>query len=273
MSRSRLAFLSMACATLASISSVFAQETPGKPNQPTPIKPGQLNDNPSQTGQALDDITRQSDQVPGSPRTASPNQATSPSGQRTVQSSTAEHDAPPVTVQQAIIKKLTKANDAEIELAQLAQQKTDNQELRQLAQMLIQDHQAFNQQLEKVGQKAQANQPSGRQAGQSSTSSQSGSMNAATVPHQLCQVMEQACKNSLKMTKEMLQKQEGQDFQMAYLGQQCFAHTMMLAELKAIESDGPQELQQLATGASVKVENHLKHVKQLAEKMKDSNSK
>ncbi|HQX50502.1 MAG TPA: hypothetical protein PLR25_11370 [Planctomycetaceae bacterium] len=104
------------------------------------------------------------------------------------------------TVREALVRKLIKANDAEIEIAKLAQKKTDN---------------------------------------------------------------------ALKMTKDMLNKYERQDFNMAFLGQQCMAHTMMLAELKAIESVGPEELRPIAQEAASKVEQHLEKVEQLAQKHED----
>ena len=71
------------------------------------------------------------------------------------------------------------------------------------------------------------------------------------------------------MTKEMLGKHQGQDFNMAFLRQQCVAHTMMLGELKAIESDGPTELRQFASQAAAKVEKHLEKAKLLAKKLQD----
>ncbi len=86
---------------------------------------------------------------------------------------------------------------------------------------------------------------------------------------QLCKFGEQACDNALKMTKEMLGSYEGQDFNMAFLGQQCVAHTMMLAELKAIESVGPQELKQIASRAAGKVQQHLDKAKSIAQKLED----
>lgn len=81
--------------------------------------------------------------------------------------------------------------------------------------------------------------------------------------------MEQACENSLQMTKEMLQDYQGQDFQMAFLGQQIVRHVNMLAELQAIESTGPQELQPIAQTAIQKVKSHLEQSKQLAQRFED----
>ncbi|MGV3486288.1 MAG: DUF4142 domain-containing protein [Planctomycetaceae bacterium] len=154
------------------------------------------------------------------------------------------------TVTEVIVHKLKKANQGEIELAQMAQQKTDDQEVKQFAEMLVKDHQAFIQKLDQL--------PKGQQETKS-------------VPHQLVQVMDQAHDNMLKMTKEMLQKHQGQDFRMAFLGQQIVAHTMMLSQLQAIESSGPPELQSLAQQGIEKTQSHLQKAKELANKNKDAN--
>lgn len=177
------------------------------------------------------------------------------------------------TVKEALTQKLIKANEAEIELATLAQEKTENEELKQFASMLVKDHQQFNKILQQhVGNQHSNQSNSGKAKVSESLQANTGtiaSSNAATVPTQLCEIGEQACANSLKMTKEMLGNYEGQDFSMAFLGQQCVAHTMMLAELKAIESVGPKELQQIASQAAMKVEKHLDKAKQLAKKLED----
>lgn len=171
------------------------------------------------------------------------------------------------TVKDALVEKLQKANDAEIELAKLAQQKSDNQEVKQMAQTLIQDHQALNQKLEQFSQRRGSS--SQVQNGNPSTSQSRTERQSDLVPQELCDVTEAACDNALKMTKDMLGKYEGQDFNMAFLGQQCVAHTMLLAELKAIESKGPKELQTIAQEAAEKVQMHLEKAKQLAKKLED----
>ncbi|TWT95264.1 hypothetical protein Pla108_34080 [Botrimarina colliarenosi] len=194
-----------------------------------------------------------------------------------------------VTIQEALVKKLTKANDAEIELAKMAQEKTDNDEVRKLTKTIIEDHKALNESLQQVSKQQgndrnspnsnsndrgqtnqnanQANRPQlGQNQGRPMTANGQPS---ETIPQQFCDIGEKACDNALKMTKDMLKDYDGQDFNMAYLGQQCVAHTMMLAELKAIQSEGPQELKSVAEKAITKVEKHLKTVKQLAKDLED----
>lgn len=159
------------------------------------------------------------------------------------------------TVSQAIVEKLKKANEAEIEIAKMAQQKANNEEIKQLTKTIINDHEMLNKELEQVS---------------ITTASQPGVQ--LTVPPELCEIMAQACENNLQMTKDMLSKYEGQDFQMAFLGQQAVAHGMMLAELKAINSTGPDSLTSFTETAIKKVEMHLEKTKQLAKKFEKDSS-
>ena len=181
--------------------------------------------------------------------------ATPPATQRTYQANRVPAGSQEVTtVEEAIIGKLIKANDAEIELAKMAKDKSDNQEIKKLAEMIMKDHKALNEQLTSVMKENDTPTP-----GQPEM----------VVPQQLCDLAEQACKNSLEMTKEMLSQTEGQDFSMAYLAQQVVAHTNMLAELKAIQSTGPDDLKSIAGKAADKIKKHLEETKKLAKKLED----
>ena len=201
-----------------------------------------------------------------------------------------------MSVEDAIAKKMIKANEAEIELAQMAMRKTDNEEIKQLTQTMVTDHQKLNEKIKKhcdmkdsgsANRRTSQTQTTQGQLEQTQTSmpnqkstqgmrtlkaQPSGAGASETVPAQLCAISDQACDNALKMTKEMLSEYDGEEFEMAFLGQQCVAHTMMLAELKAIESEGPQELRELCSKAIPTVKNHLQEIKTLASKLGNDNS-
>lgn len=195
-----------------------------------------------------------------------------------------------VPLKQAILQKLQKSNEAEIELAKVAISRSENQQVQQFAKMLVEDHQACVQKLREMrGQQATGNRiGNDQQKTKDSTDNNPAATNVprndvATnrvpsadntaghnlVPGQLIQIMDQACEHSLKMTKEMLEKYEGQDFAMAFLGQQCVAHTMMIGELKAIQSHGPEELKSMAEEAASKAQMHLDKAKELAKQLED----
>lgn len=184
------------------------------------------------------------------------------------------------TVTEAIAKKLQKANEAEIELATMAGKKTKNDDLKKLTTMIVKDHQALSQELQKYcdvnaasaqhGQnQSAANQRGNQIPSDAQTQTRLNVSQSARVPQELCDVAEQACDNSLKMAKETLGKLEGRDFELAFLAHQCFAHSLMLAELNAIESEGPQELRSIAQKAGQTVEQHLEKAQQLVMKMRD----
>lgn len=166
-----------------------------------------------------------------------------------------------ISIEQALVNKLRKANDVEIDLAKLALQQSDNDEVKKLAQQLIADHQSMNQNLEKVHEAAK-HQDADKKTDDHVYSS-------VMIPVEFCKLGERACENNLKLTKEMLSDYKGQDFNMAFLGQQCVAHTMALSELRAIETEGPQALKETANEGAKKVDEHLKAIKKLAKKLED----
>ncbi|KAA5541816.1 DUF4142 domain-containing protein [Roseiconus nitratireducens] len=166
------------------------------------------------------------------------------------------------TVPQALVMKLRKANDASIELAKMVQDKTDHADIRQLTQTIARDHQILNRELEKLTSDARWADDQGKSrvvAGQS----------PQRVPEELCKIADQACSNALKMTKEMFAQYSGQDLDMAFLGHQIVAHTMLLSELQAIRDVGPGSLQPFSEQAIDKVQKHLKRARQLAKRFED----
>lgn len=190
------------------------------------------------------------------------------------------------TVKQAIAKKLMMANKAEIELAQLAKQKSKNPKLNQIADKLISDHRQLNEKLQKW-------EPNSGNAQNQGATSRSGIQNSTlqdtpaseqrtgrdradsmkgNVPQALCAIMDKASENALTMTKEMLQNYDGEEFDMAFVGQQVVAHMMLLAELKAIESQNLEEISQIAGKAASTTEQHLEELKGLAKELKDNSS-
>ena len=165
------------------------------------------------------------------------------------------------SVSQALVGKLTKASQAEIELAQLAKDQSQNSEVQEYADVIIQDCRALNMELEKVSSKNES---------RASVIANQNDSASRSVPEQLCKIADLACDNSLAMTKEMFSNYEGQDFDMAFLGQQCMAHTILIAELKAIQDEGPEVMQQLAADAASKAQQHLEKAKQLTAQLSDA---
>ncbi len=112
MSKIRFTFASLAITALCGLSSVQAQ-------QKIPVQPGTLGQ-PSQLG------TRPI----GTP--------TDQDGRYEARRVSSDHEG--LSVKEAIVQKLKKANEAEIEIAKLAIAKSDNQQVKQFAQTIVQDH-------------------------------------------------------------------------------------------------------------------------------------
>lgn len=80
-----------------------------------------------------------------------------------------------------------------------------------------------------------------------------------------CEVSQAALKSSL----ELLSEQQGQDFDMAFLGMAIAGHTHALAELNAIRDVQDPQFQQMLQEARTGTEKHLKQAKELAAKYED----
>lgn len=201
--------------------------------------------------------------------------------------------------------KLMLGNHAEIELGKMAAERSEHAGVKNFAQMMVQSHTQLNQELKQFApqdiamQLTQLSSNTGERETQSARTnpfdqnaetlsetqtpgnarrraqtSQSAAQSSGRESHddtfkQVKKIMLTAGQNHLELTKQMLQEYQGQDFAMGYLGQQIGAHTWMLAELKAIQDIGPQELQQTAEEAARMTQEHLQTAKQLAKQLED----
>lgn len=214
-------------------------------------------------------------------------------GRRTLRGETAQSEAAGNVVP-SLAMLLALGNRAEIELSQLAVEKTQNPQVREFAQKMIQDHtqyltklKKFNPQIPDPAQlrSAQATQREGGQPGAAQTPQrvtqaggatprdgeveQTGFDRAAGGQHQhaMVAIFKDACETKLQMTKESLAKLEGQDFDMGYLSNQVHAHVDMLAHLQAIKGKGDSNFNQLIEQGITTTTEHLTHAKDLAKKL------
>lgn len=205
-------------------------------------------------------------------------------------------------LEKMVVKQLQISNDAEIELSQMAVDKAKSDEVKQFAQMLVDDHRQLNQQLASLGSKngassqgdqSQRNQgastlPAPNRPGQttqqnSATAQNDRAESGANRPNsrgqagqeglvsKLTSIAEKASKKHTEMVKEDLQGREGNEFDMAFVGYQIACHTTAVAKLEAMNGVGSPELQSVIAKAEQSVSNHLDKAKQLAEKLKNEN--
>jgi len=213
------------------------------------------------------------------------------------------------SLQKLVVKQLKIANDAQIEVSQMAVDKAKSDEVKQFAQMLIEDHRQLNQELTsfdsgKAGatrgqqnrpdqaastlpapnQPVQAAKPDQApiEAGPKAASQQNDRLtdsensrrdggSQAGLVSQLTSIAEKASKNHTEMIKEDLQGREGNEFDMAFVGYQIACHSAAVAKLGAMDGVGTQELQAVIQKAEQRVSGHLDKAKQLAETLKNGN--
>jgi predicted outer membrane protein len=190
------------------------------------------------------------------------------------------------------------ANQSEIELSQIAAQKSTNQEVKQFAEKLIQEHQQLDEKLKQLAPEAAArfadrpraggrladrltdrldaersadrpasDRPANDRPAQIRTAARDAAAHDALT--KLCMINHKACENHRQMSKQMLESYQGQDFDMAFLGMQIGQHAWLLSELKALDGVGTPEFQELVVQARQNVEQHLQHAKTLSKKFED----
>jgi predicted outer membrane protein len=202
-------------------------------------------------------------------------------------------------VEQYFATCLLKQNEAEVEIAQFAQQQTQNPEVKQFAQMLVQDHRQLIQKLQPLaGQHgARSNAPS--LGAQSQTDAQRQASDTTRLPgasaagqpnrnvnqnltgiheagqpnaalHEVAQIQEKIGERCVQALREELQQKEGAEFDKCFVGSQVSGHMHMLAELEVLEQQGPDQVKQIAQQARPKVQQHLEHAKQLMKQLESS---
>ncbi len=169
--------------------------------------------------------------------------------------------------------KILLANHCEKELSKIAQERSQNAEVKQFAQALIDDHMRLDQHLAQIAPQAVARfaeHHRARAAGEPIQVRTSAEERAEhDVLTQLRAINHRAAQKNLALSKQLLEQYQGQDFDMAFLGMQIGAHAWLLSELEALEGVGPSEFQQFVASTSKQVEEHLERAQALSKKFED----
>lgn len=186
-----------------------------------------------------------------------------------------QEQAPQQTDQLAVYfaDKILLANHCEKELSKIAKERSQNPEIKQFAQTLIEDHMQLDQQLAQIAPQAVARFAEHNQARAPDEPFQVRTSAVERAEHdlltQLCAINHRAAKKNLALSKQMLEQYQGQDFDMAFLGMQIGGHAWLLSELKALDGVGSSEFQQLVRSTSEQVEEHLEQAQALSKKFED----
>jgi predicted outer membrane protein len=252
--------------------------------------------------------TQLRDEVPGRAATDQTDRTTQPQRQQ-IRSSTTQIEQRNLRsqtggsnqeVEKFLAGCLLAKNKSEIEFAQLAQQQSQNPQVKEFAQMLEQDHQKVVQQLEPLAG-GQAGQTSTRSESQFQSTSANGQNDAQRQPSdttrlpgspgatqttrsqtqteaygsqemsgpfaQLAQIEKQIGERQKQAMLDELQQKSGAEFDKCYVGAMVGSHIQSLAALEVISQQQQGKLAQVAQQAQPTVQQHLDHAKQLAKQL------
>jgi predicted outer membrane protein len=195
------------------------------------------------------------------------------------------------------------ANQEEVALAKFAQDKAQNDDVKHFAKMMIEDHQAFLEKLEKFAPEASRKgyldeknsstrddsnqttstktgvQPAGgaNNANQAGAIQQTKGTQAAARGNQPLDIValdREVAQECLKSTKEKLQEKKGSEFDECFITQQVIKHAAMKDKLAVFQRHASAELAQVLSDGAETTEKHLKEAEDILKNLSnDSASK
>jgi predicted outer membrane protein len=274
---------STALAALLATASAFAQQSSGSPPAGTTSRPGQsttangANQNPSRD-EAGNPATRPGQPAPSGnavPQNEVPGQQPGQAnnrqrGQRNRQGQTGGN-----RLESHVADCLILGNQEEIALLKFGMERTKSDNVKELAQKMMKDHEKAISELKEFASPQHANQELSASDGSDRSVA---SREARKVPaedgqgqaggqgnmlEKLHRMARKAHEECLAMSKDDLSKYEGHEFDQAFLGQQIGLHTNMLAKLKAAQSETSGELSEWTEKAQKTTKEHKDHVEKL----------
>lgn len=162
------------------------------------------------------------------------------------------------------------ANQEEIALAQFAKDRAESDQVKQFAEMMIEQHQQAIQKIEQAVPQVAAwkiqlrNANADQQAGAAAQPQANGQAGGQSPQFLLARQIHEEC---LALTKEALSEKEGADFDKAYMAQQCMAHLGMKAAIKGSEPFASQQLKPVLQEGLKMTDKHLTEAKNLKKQL------
>jgi len=188
-------------------------------------------------------------------------------------------------------------NQKEITIAKMAADKAKNKDVKEFAQMLVKDHQAFLQKLQKLApeatregfltergagateeeRRATSNQPDRQKvqpavgevknaSGQIQQTAAARNSSEAGQPIDVVQLHREIAEECIRSAQKGMKKKDGQEFDECFVGFQIAAHAAMKDKLVVFQRHASGELNQIIEEGIDATEKHLKKAEQL---MKD----
>jgi predicted outer membrane protein len=170
-------------------------------------------------------------------------------------------------------------NEEEVALGRFAAQRASNDQVKQFAQQMVDQHSKAISKLQPFApegamlelaaaseQDQGPRQNQGQRQGQIQNPltpvGQNGQADA-NIGQQMLAIERDAKQQCLDLTQKVLGEKRGEEFDHAYVGQQMAGHIQMIAALTAFERHASPELQQVLNEQKQTAEQHLQHLKQL----------
>lgn len=165
-------------------------------------------------------------------------------------------------------------NQEEVALAQFAEQRAQNPEVKKFAQQMIEHHQQALAKIEQASPQVASLQLhlGGTAAGAQPGADQANRNQAASAQHQGIQLVKAVKQQCLELTEKELGAHQGAEFDKAYIGQQVGAHLGMLAQLRGSRDFASAELQPVIAESEKVTESHLAEAKKIMQQIKDQGS-
>lgn len=218
----------------------------------------------------------------GQPRTAAPRTATrgapadfdgaEQNERHTVRRATADYGEFAHTDQQ-LAAWLLVDNRGEIALAQLAQEKTSNSDVRDFAQHLIDDHSKMVEKLEQFAgtrrrTRGNDNRAANNRRPQSATAeSAAGGQGRSSAGLNFVRLKQQLGQQCLASSKQELEQKDGNEFDECYIGMQIAKHMEMIDTLKVFSHYASENLDQVIEEGEDTSQEHLDHAKKLIKEL------
>lgn len=217
----------------------------------------------------------------GQPQTAAPRTATrgapadfdraGQSERHTVRRATADYGEFAHTDQQ-LAAWLLVDNRGEIALAQLAQEKTSNSEVRDFAQHLIDDHSKMVEKLEQFAgtrrrTRGNDNRTATNRRPQTATAEYAGGQGRSSAGLNFVRLKQQLGQQCLASSKQELEQKDGNEFDECYIGMQIAKHMEMIDTLKVFSHYASENLDQVIEEGEDTSQEHLDHAKKLIKEL------
>lgn len=168
---------------------------------------------------------------------------------------------------------LTQANQAEVALGRIAEQRATNKEVQAFAEQMVKDHSKMLTQLQQFAPAKAAGERAGERTAEKSAqepatdrapTERRAAPGGHDTVHTIAKINEEIHKRCLTSAMEELESKKGEEFDKCYVGMQLAAHQHMSDSLAVLKNHATTpELRQLITQGSETTEQHLAHAKNL----------